>query len=207
MSLDPKDVCAVLVTIGDVDLRPIVETLPYGEIVVWDNSTRPYDARVFGRYLGILETRKPVIFFQDDDCIVRNHEELLAGYEPGAIVANMRDDPARLSFFSELGMVLLGWGCLFDRDLPWQALTRYARYHPPTWDFLTGNGMEVCFPMLTPGKAVVTPIEWLRDGPGGEVFARANRMSQQPGFYEEREALYERLRDVRTREIQAGWRR
>ena len=40
--LDPAEVTACLVTRGDVDMQPILETLlPYNEVIVWDNSERP----------------------------------------------------------------------------------------------------------------------------------------------------------------------
>ena len=92
---------AIIVTRGDVALQPIIDTLPYSNIVIWDNSTRPYDAGVFGRYLAISEATRPVVFVQDDDCIVHCHAELLAAYEPGVVVGNAFDDRVRLAKFHD----------------------------------------------------------------------------------------------------------
>lgn len=197
-------VCAVLVTRGDVNLDPIRETLPYGDIVIWDNGAFAKlksfgDFRVFGRYMGILETRKSYIYFQDDDCIVRNHEQLIEAWEPGKVVGNFRKDAARERYFHD--STLLGWGSLFERELPFRAFFRYARYFPIDEEFMFGLGAEFTWPILTPSKKVIVEIaeggavEWLDEN--GAVFARADRMSNQPGFYEEMERVMQRAREVR----------
>ena len=49
------------------ETSPRMSIPPEYEVVVWDNSRRPYDAGVFGRYLGIVEATRPVIVFQDDE--------------------------------------------------------------------------------------------------------------------------------------------
>src|SRR5262245_25366483 len=50
-----RDVSAVIVTRGNVDLQPILDTLPYDDIVVWDNSKRPTDLKILGRYEALEE--------------------------------------------------------------------------------------------------------------------------------------------------------
>jgi hypothetical protein len=186
-------VTPVLVTRGDVPLDQILATLPYAPAVIWDNSTRPYDAGVFGRYLALAEVTTPVAFVQDDDCIVRCHDELLAAYEPGMVVGNAFDDPVRLAKYHDT--TLLGWGALFDTDLPWAAFRAYARFHPFDWEFMTGLGAEVTFPMLTPSRTITHGVEWLdEDGP---VLERPNRMWKAPGFYERLDAALGRAREVR----------
>lgn len=202
--ISPDQVCAVLVTRGDVDLTPICETLPYGDTIVWDNSSKFLgDYRVFGRYMGILETRQPYIYFQDDDCIVRNHEQLMAAWEFGKVVGNFRRDPARERFFRD--STLLGWGALFERELPFRAFFRYARYFPIDEEFMFGLGAEFTWPILTPSKKVLVDIEpggaveWLKED-GADVFGRPDRMSNQPGFYEEMERVMTRARGVRDRD-------
>lgn len=198
-----SEVCAVLVTRGDVDMAPIIAELPYEEILVYDNSQRPIDFKVFGRYMGILETSKPIIYFQDDDCLVRNHAALLDAYKPGHVVGNFRDDVARYKFYEDT--TLLGWGSLFDRGLPFDAFFRYARYHPLDWQFMTGLGAEFTFPMLTPNRKILVDIEaggaveWLKED-GAEIFARSDRMSNQPGFKEELDDVMRRARHVRNRD-------
>ena len=178
------DVSAVLVTRGDVDLAPIIETLPYGEVVIWDNSTRPEDLGVYGRYVAISETTKPLIYFQDDDCLVSCHDELLAAWEPGYVVGNAFDDAERLKRYE--GTTLLGWGSLFEAALPWQAFAKYGLHHrvEELWTYNPpGLGAEIVFPMLTPSKTITHGVEWLdQDGP---VLERENRMWKQPTFYED----------------------
>jgi len=199
-SLDPDKVCAVLVTRGDVNLAPILETLPYGEVVVYDNAKRQHDWKVFGRYVAISETQKPVIYFQDDDCLVTCHEELLEAYEPSVVVGNMLDHhPPRLETYRDT--TLLGWGALFDRGLPFEAFEQYGRFYPIDWEFKTGSGAETVFPMLSRTKTIIEGIEWLdQDGP---VFQRPNRMWKQEGSSAERDFWLDRAREVRDR-ITAG---
>jgi hypothetical protein len=199
VSLDPSSVSAALVTIGDVDLTPILESLPPEyEVVVWDNSRRPFDFKVFGRYVAITETTRPVIFFQDDDCVLTRdqHQQLLDAYEPGVVVGNMiYDDPVWRERYKDT--TLLGWGALFDRGLPWQAFARWARHRPINWEFMTSpGGAEVVFPMLSRTKTVVAGAEWLHQD-GTEVFGRPNRMSNQPGFLETRLGWLDAAREVR----------
>ncbi len=192
--LSPDAVTAVLVTRGDVDLAPIIATFPFEyDVVIWDNSTRPYNAGVFGRYVALAEVARPVVYFQDDDCLVYCHEALLAAYEPGIVVGNAFDDPVRLAKYHDT--TLLGWGCLFDKELPWRAFREYARFYPLDWDFMTGLGAEITFPMLTPSKTITEGVEWLDDG--GPVLERPNRMWKQPGFYPRLDAALERAREVR----------
>jgi hypothetical protein len=197
--LDPSEVCLVLVTMGDVVLEQITDHCPPGlEVVVWNNATRPYDYRVFGRYMGILETARPVIAFLDDDCYLTRPEweTLLAAYEPGVVTGNMiYDDPVWRARYHDT--TLLGWGAIFDRDLPWAAFMRYARHYPVDLEFMTSpGGAEVVFPMLSRCKTVTAGATWLGE-PGQEVFGRDNRMSNQPGFLETRLAWLERARVVR----------
>lgn len=138
-----NDIAAVLVTRGDVDLQPILDSLPYSEVVVWNNAERPFNCKVFGRYLGILETTKPVIYVQDDDCLVRCHDQLRSFYEPGKIVANM------VTEHREGEPPMLGWGALFDRDLPWRA---FERWFAAGWklDWQMTGYPETIFTALTP---------------------------------------------------------
>ncbi len=194
------DITAVLVTRGDVDLEPIIETLPYGAIVIWDNSQRPVDYGVFGRYVALSEVRTPLVYFQDDDCLVSCHDALLAAWESGYDVGNAFDDKERLARYA--GTTLLGWGALFDVDLPWRAFLRFAREWPLEELWQTGEfrgqgglGAEIVFPMLTPNKTITHGVEWLDEG--GPVLERSNRMWKQPGFYEATRWWMDRARSLK----------
>ncbi len=192
--IDPSQVSAVLVTRGDVDMSPIVNTLPVGmEVVMWDNSVRE-DFGVFGRYMGCLEATRPVVYVQDDDCLVRNIPELLASYRPGWVVGNRKNDVARARYYE--GTTLLGWGAVFDRELPWRAFARYALRFPIDREFMFGLGAETAFPMLTPSRQIlVDEIDWLEQD-GAAVFARENRMSNADGFYDRHAEAMGRAREV-----------
>lgn len=198
-ALDPGRVALVLVSMGDVDLAQITDDAPDEfEIVVYNNATRPVDYKVFGRYMGILETARPVIAFIDDDCRLSSAQwqELLAAYEPGVVTGNMiREDPVWRGRYHDT--TLLGWGSIFDRDLPWLAFMRYARHFPVDFDFMTSpGGAEVVFPMLSRCRTIVAGAEWLGES-GHEVYGRSNRMSNQRDFLETRLRWLERARAVR----------
>lgn len=201
MGLDPSLVSLCLVTIGDVDLAPIIENAPPEfEVPVWNNATRGINYKVFGRYMVIPEATRPVIAFIDDDCFLTRAQwqVLLDEYEPGVVTGNLlKEDPVWRARYHDT--TLLGWGSIFDRDLPTRAFERYARYHPTDWDFMTSpGGAEVVFPMLSKTKTILAGAQWLGD-PGAEVFGRSNRMSNQPGFLDTRLRWIERARDVRDR--------
>jgi hypothetical protein len=114
MGLSPEQVSAVLVTKGDVDLTPILSSLPFDDIVVWNNSKRA-DLKVYGRYQAVKEAKHSVIFTQDDDCIV-DAAAVVAAYEPGRVVCNM--PAAKRSEYAAIapGISLVGWGACFDAE-------------------------------------------------------------------------------------------
>jgi hypothetical protein len=105
------------------------------------------------------------------------------------------DDPVWKQRYRDT--TLLGWGALFDRELPWEAFMEYARHYPLDYEFMTSpGGAEVVFPMLSRTKTIVAGASWLFEG-GTEVFGRSNRMSNQPGFLETRLGWLARAREVR----------
>lgn len=86
--LTADQVSACLVTRGDQpdQLARIIATLPYDEVIVWDNSVRP-NYRTAGRFMAAIEAQHDVVYFQDDDTLFTHHDELMAAYEPGTITA------------------------------------------------------------------------------------------------------------------------
>ena len=54
MAVSPAKVSACLVTRGDQPemLERIIETLPYDEVIVWDNSQRQ-DFKIYGRFMAM----------------------------------------------------------------------------------------------------------------------------------------------------------
>jgi len=166
------------VTRGDVNLRSIVDSLPYGEVVIWDNSKRHYDAKVYGRYLGIAEATNRVIFFQDDDCILSaaHHQLLLDAYEPGVVVGSM---PYPDPMYQDT--TLLGWGALFDRELPEIAFRNYNKVFPVDDARFREEECEYVFPMLSRTKTVYADPSRMIDGE--QVELRPNRMWRREEHY------------------------
>lgn len=91
--LTPRDVTAVIVTKGDVDLRPVLDSLIFPEVVVWDNS-KSENLMTYGRVAAARRARTSVIYSQDDD-IVHSPEsqvQILAAYEPGFLTGCMWEE-------------------------------------------------------------------------------------------------------------------
>lgn len=140
------DVGAVIVTRGDCDLSPILDSLIFKDVTVWDNSVVG-DQGAFGRYIGILLTARAVIFVQDDDCIItpEDQQRLVDEYEPGVISALM--PPERIDYHDT---VLIGWGAMFDWNMPAKAFARWrdAGHEMQTQEFKV-VGCDFVFPLLS----------------------------------------------------------
>lgn len=184
-----EDVTAVLVTRGDVDLTPILASLPYTEVIIWDN-TRRSDVGTFGRFVAIQETRRPVIYFQDDDCIVAEsaHQLLLDAYDrTSKLVVNMPEAHGQ----EYPGLSLLGWGSLIRRDLPFNAFRRYARRgHKVAGKDFFNVGCDIICSVLTPS---------IRLDLGHEDLAYAHapgRSHLESGYWELKRRYYDEARAV-----------
>lgn len=158
-------VSAVLVTRGDVDLTPILDSIHAAgvrEIVIWDNSKRR-DFKVYGRYRGAFEAhrveepRHPVIYTQDDDCLV-DVAAVLAAYQPGRVVCNM--PLAKRSEYAAIAprIALVGWGACFDENLI-HALGRYTRRFGA--DELLLRECDRVFTALNPTTLIDVPVRHL----------------------------------------------
>jgi hypothetical protein len=88
-----SNVSAVIVTKGNVDLTPILETLIFDDVVVYDNSKR-LDCMTYGRVVGAREAKNSVIYSQDDDIIhsPENQVAILDAYEEGKLTGCMWPD-------------------------------------------------------------------------------------------------------------------
>lgn len=193
-----RDVCAVIVTRGDVNLDPIVATLDYGELVVWNDAERGGPHGCYGRYLAVAETSKPVIYYQDDDLIFREHQRLLDLYEPGRMVVNMPSPWYEAAGYDKLQQALVGAGSLVDRDLPFPALSRYLADWPADDLFLTY--CDVIVGMLTPH---------VRYDLGYEVLPYASapgRIYTSPGAMDRKKLMQTRVRGLRN-SLKEGWQR
>lgn len=133
--LDNTDVTAVIVTRGDVDLQPIIDSLiDYDDIVVWDNSVRP-DWKVAGRYVACLGLHTDYVYWQDDDTIVSRETqlELLADWSGQECLANWGhgDNP---DGYEDLPLVC--GGAVADWRAAWGCIVRYGAHHPLDEEFM-----------------------------------------------------------------------
>lgn len=186
---DPSKVSAIIVTRGNVDLRPIIETLPYDEIIVWDNSLKSWNASCFGRFLAIEEARHETIYFQDDDIIFTEHDALCAAHDPqkARFTANMPRPWG--DWYAERNMALVGAGSLVPRNLPWAAFGRYLAVYPKDHQFL--DYCDMVHGVLTPGTAIdlgYTVLPYASD---------EGRIYTSPGAFERKVEVIQRAIGIR----------
>ncbi len=161
----------VIPTRGDVDLAPVLASLPpEWPVVVWDNSDRDRDLRVYGRYAALAEVETEYVYTQDDDAICP--AQLIAdAFNPvtdrDRIVLNERDGETPW----------VAGGAIFHRDLPAAALERFiARY---------GMGDDV---LWWADVIVAALTQWRNEWFGCESLDwhnDPNRMFMQPTHYTE----------------------
>lgn len=109
-------------TRGDVDLTPILASLPPAwPVVVWDNLTRPENLRVYGRYAALAEVETEFVYTQDDDAICPAAQIARAWKRSYRDMVFLNADDGETPW--------LGFGSIFRRDLPYVAIDRFtARY-------------------------------------------------------------------------------
>jgi hypothetical protein len=168
-------------------MDPVLNSLPPEyEVIIWNNAERPFDAKLLGRHLAVMESARPVVYFQDDDCIFTEHEALRAAYEDGLLVANMPEAHGR----EYPHLSLLGWGSLLRKNLVWAALNRYLQCYPLDDEFLHLS-CDIAVSVIIPSRRVdlghVTRPFW-RD---------ADRCHQRPGYWEMKRRCYERAFGLR----------
>jgi hypothetical protein len=138
------DVSCVIPTRGDVDLTPILEGLPFYDVVVWDNSQRE-DLGIYGRYAAIAEAKNDVIVTQDDDVLIDCWDELLAAYDGSGLTVNYKE-PWDIPW--------VACGGIFHRDVPAAAFDRYLAEHPMD-ELFTHRICDAVFALLTEPVTVV----------------------------------------------------
>lgn len=155
---------AVIVTRGDVDLSPILETLPFDDVIVWDNLKRN-DEKVYGRYEAILEMPGDYVYTQDDDCVLPESSimALAAAAGRGHVVCNVT--PAHRRSYEPIGIGLVGWGAVFHREAPFAAFRKYLAMHAaPTWLQVARGPWPMDDMFLRECDRVftgLTPIRWM----------------------------------------------
>jgi hypothetical protein len=131
-----EDVTAVIVTRGDVSLEPVLDSLVFPNVIVWNNSEKEEDKMTLGRALAALESSTEVVYSQDDDIVhsPENQMRILASYQPGFLSGCMWDewsDGARRQGI-ENGyddLVFPGSGSISQRGLWLKSLERYLAHY------------------------------------------------------------------------------
>lgn len=118
------NVSCVLVTRGDVNLEPVLDSIPIDDIVVWNNADDD-DKRVFGRYAAIDQCKHKYIYTQDDDCICPVLQ-ILSAYTGEGLLINVPADERPW----------VAWGAVFPRELPFETFRYYFEHYPLDETFL-----------------------------------------------------------------------
>lgn len=161
-------ISAVLVTRGDVDLSPVLDALPFEDIVIHDNSKMPTDSMVYGRYLAMQRAKYDIVYTIDDDAIT-NSIAVCSQYREGMITANVPHD--RRGFYSD-GVTLLGWGSVFDRGLT-AVFEKYLERFPADDLFL--RECDRIFTGLNQVHVVDVPIKHLPHAHGSDRMGAESR--------------------------------
>lgn len=134
--LSPADVSAVIVTKGGVDLTPILDTLIFPEVIVFDNSVEQ-DEMTYGRVLGAMRARNEIVYSQDDDIVhTPAHQAcIVAAYQPGLLTGCMWpewSDGAKAQGIEDGydDLVFPGSGSISDRSLWTAAVMAYWDMYP-----------------------------------------------------------------------------
>lgn len=162
---------AVIVTRGDVDLTPVLESLPAEwPVCIWDNSKRPEDLKVYGHFAALAEIDTEYAYCQDDDAVCPAADVLAAWDESkhaGRILLNEADGETPW----------ISWGAIFHKDLPAPAIQRFVDAYGMSDDVLLW--CDLIFSQLTPWTNV--DLGW-RNLPWARA---ANRMVMKDTHYSE----------------------
>lgn len=182
-------VTACLVTRGDVDMDPILQTLPYEQIILHDNS-RGTNFKTFGRYHAAIHAPTEVVYFQDDDTVFTQHEKLLEAYEPGITTAVYGHGQSEAGYGD---LPLVCGGALAHRSQIQEAITLYSSFFPLNEDFLYDCDFAVgC---LIPFKQIRLPF-LIRD-----VAYNGRRLADEPWQREVKLRVTNRARWIRDHMI------
>ena len=184
------DICAVIVTRGDVWLTEILTALPYPQLVVWNDLERGSQG-CYGRYLAAAETTRPVIYFQDDDLVVepRIHDALISMFEPGRMLVNMPSPWYETCRYDQLDQALVGAGSLVPAGLWQPAIDTYLGEYPADQLFL--DYVDVVVGMLTPYTRVDLGYRVL------PCASAPNRIWTQPGAPARKAEMQRRVIELR----------
>ncbi len=149
--MTPDQVTAVIVTRGDVDLNPVLDSLIFDDVVIWDNSkpapadymnTVVGDQMTYGRVLAGALGKHDVIYSQDDDIVhtAENQLRIISEYEPGVLTGCMWAEWSLGAYQQGISggyddLVFPGSGSVCDRNTTNEAVVSYIRHFPFDDDF------------------------------------------------------------------------
>lgn len=186
----PDKVAAVIVTRGDVSTNRLLNSLPYSEVLVWNDLERGSKG-CYGRYLAAMETDRHAVYFQDDDLIFTEHNRLLAKFDWTRMVVNMPSPWYERTGYDRLRQALVGAGSVMPKGIWQPAIDAYLAEYPE--DGLFYDYCDVVVGMLTP---------FTRYDFGYQVLPWAsnpNRIHYQPGAQERKEEMQRRVLELRER--------
>lgn len=195
MSVDASQVSAVIVTRGNVDLTPILDSLIFNDVVVWDNSAEPEDSMTWGRALATFRANHSIIYSQDDDILhsPENQQRIIEEYRIGILTGCMWpewSDGARRQGIPDGydDLVFAGSGSVYDAWVVHHAANRYLDHYP--FDDFFRLWADTIIGVLAPNRQIDIRFEelpWasgegrmaeLPDGPAlkGEAIRRAREI-------------------------------
>lgn len=215
------NVSAVIVTRGDVDLREILRSIPFDDVVVWNNGDGSVSKRVmthslarivtgrgelpdlavYGRYAAIEYADHDLIYVQDDDVLHTPEDiEKIARYlvdeteiAGECVVCNMPAAFRARSFYDEHSLV--GFGACFHRNAPEEAFSTF--WTAVTMGNIGPQGTDffnrTCdIPFTFFNPRVLVDIDY-QDMPWASA---DNRMWKQPTHQAERSRMLEFCKEV-----------
>ena len=187
---------AVVVTRGDVDLGPVIESIQAAdpdEIII-----RKGWAGVYERWDAAAMAKHPLVYVQDDDCIV-DVRKVIYEYDPnrpGLVHCNMPREH-QLQYFSQDGqplkdgIALVGFGCVFSRDRV-SVFSQYLRHF--VLDDVTRSEADRIFTALNAVRLIDVGVHHR------EFCSRDDRMWKRPNHGAMLKEVRRRIRIVKEEE-------
>lgn len=171
-------------------MERIIDTLPYSEVIVWDNSDPNVDdLMTAGRYAAMATAIHDVVYFQDDDTLFTRHAELMAAYEPGTVTA-VYGHGENDGGYGDLPLVC--GGALADRSVVAEAYARYDAAIGGEWTRDDLAYADFAVGVLVPFKHVDLPFEI-----NMPIAQHPSRLVNQPWAAEAKARVTARARAIR----------
>ena len=201
--MSPENVSAVLVTRGNCDLQPVLDSLIFDDVVVWDNSV-DHDEKTWGRAIAALTLAKHnVVYSQDDDIVhtPENQQRIIDSYERGVLTGCMWNEWSNGAAKQGIeggydDLVFCGSGSVYDAELPYLTAQRYLA-HFPLDDFFR-LWADTIIGIIAPTRQIDIRFEALPEADADY------RMANQEGFTEQKIEAIRRALLVRDCEVVAA---